>query len=142
MMFSKTCQYGIRAVLYLAVHTNFEHKLGVKEIAVSLDAPQPFLAKILQKLSKQDLITSVKGPKGGFYLSEKNRTTTIEKVVECIDGSEVFSSCVLGLPVCSEENQCPLHVHAFSFREGLKYQLKHQNVDELARRIKREEMDI
>ncbi len=142
MMFSKTCQYGIRAVLYLAVHTNFEHKLGVKEIAASLEVPQPFLAKILQKLSKNDLITSVKGPKGGFYLSNKNRIITIEKVVECLDGADVFTSCVLGLPICSEENPCPLHVHAFSFRAGLKYQLKHQNVDELARRIKREKIDI
>jgi len=141
-MFSKACKYGIRAVLYLAVHAKLNNKRSVQEIADALKVPKHFLGKILQQLSKQQLISSTKGPNGGFFLSLENYDTTIEKIIECIDGIDVFSSCVLGLPVCSEENPCPLHIHAFAFREGLRYQLKHQSIEELARKIKKEEIRI
>ncbi len=141
-MFSKACKYGIRSVLYLAVHTDLEHKLGAKEIATALNVPKHFLAKILQQLSRKDLIASAKGPSGGFYLPEEKRQITIAQIIECIDGADIFSSCVLGLPVCSEENPCPLHIHVFSFRESLKYQLRHQGIDELAHRIDREGIHI
>ena len=71
-MFSKSCKYGIRAVLYLAVHSTNEKRLGVTEIASELDVPKHFLAKILQQLAKENLISSTKGPTGGFFLNAKN----------------------------------------------------------------------
>ena len=141
-MFSKACKYAIRAVLYLAVHTDVKKKLGAKEVATAIDVPKHFLAKILQQLSRQDLIASIKGPNGGFYLPDEKRNITIAQIIECIDGRDTFSSCVLGLPVCSEEKPCPLHIHAFTFRESLKYQLRHQSIDELAHRINKEGIQI
>ena len=141
-MFSKTCKYGIRAVLFLAVFTDEQKKLGVKEIAEELGVPRHFLGKILQVLSKNLLISSVKGPGGGFYMNAQNRQTKIDEIVQCLDGGDLFNTCVLGLKNCSNENPCPLHVQAFAYREGLKYQLQHQTVDELARRIERESIRI
>ena len=70
-MFSQACKYAIRAVLYLAVHASEGKKVGVKDIAAALDVPKYFLAKILQQLSRNNLISSTKGPSGGFFLSEK-----------------------------------------------------------------------
>ena len=141
-MFSQACKYAIRAVLYLAVHASEGKKAGVKEIAAALDVPKYFLAKILQQLSRNNLISSTKGPSGGFYLSGQNLEATLKEVVECIDGPDVFNSCILGLPVCSSENPCPLHVQAFAYLEGLHYQLKHQAIGDLAKRIEREEQKI
>lgn len=65
-MFSKACTYAIRAALYLAVHAGPQARLGVKEIAEALDVPKHFLAKILQQLVRNNLVSSVKGPSGGF----------------------------------------------------------------------------
>lgn len=141
-MFSKSCKYAIRAVLYLAVNSNEEKKLGVKEISEELDVPKHFLAKILQQLSKHGLISSTKGPSGGFYLSESDLHKPLRLVVESIDGPEVFHSCILGLPVCSSENPCPLHTTAFAYRQGLLQLLDDQDIEELARKVKTNELNI
>ncbi len=141
-MFSKSCKYAMRAVLYLALNGNEEKKLGVKEIADELNVPKHFLAKLLQQLSKNQLISSTKGPSGGFYLNDQNKETSLRKVVETIDGPEVFNTCILGLPVCSSENPCPLHFKALEYREGLLEVVEGKKIEELARRIKDENLTI
>ncbi|MCP3932794.1 MAG: Rrf2 family transcriptional regulator [Bacteroidetes bacterium] len=141
-MFSKACKYGIRAILYLAVHSSEEKKIGVKEVSKGLDLPMHFLAKILQQLSKKKFISSSKGPSGGFFLTEENLEVTLEQVVEQIDGPDVFTSCIIGLPVCSSDDPCPMHVQALAYREGLMYQFKYQSVGELARRVRDENLLI
>lgn len=141
-MFSKACTYGIRAALYLAAHAQDGQRLGVREIAEALDVPQHFLAKILQQMVRNQLVSSAKGPHGGFYLSEANREVRLRQIVISIDGPDAFTSCVLGLSVCSSTHPCPLHVQAMAYRDGLHYQLKHQQVGELAERILREDLKI
>ncbi len=141
-MFSKACKYAIRSSLYLAAHTSDQHKLGVKEIAEELEIPKHFLGKILQQLSRQGLISSTKGPSGGFYLSEENAKVTLSQIVECIDGLDIFNKCILGLAECSSPNPCPLHTQAAAYREGLNFQLKHQTITELARKVKAEQLKI
>ncbi|MBK8043452.1 MAG: Rrf2 family transcriptional regulator [Haliscomenobacter sp.] len=141
-MFSKSCKYAIRAVLYMAYKTSPDQRVGVKEIADTLDVPGPFLAKLLQQLTRNNLVSSVKGPNGGFFLSEKNRNEPLRKVVECIDGPEVFSACILGLPVCSSENPCPLHTQAFIYREGLLQMVGKKTVAEIAAQVTQEGLSV
>ncbi|MEZ4948078.1 MAG: Rrf2 family transcriptional regulator [Saprospiraceae bacterium] len=131
-MFSKACKYGIRAAIFIAVKTREGQKSGVVEISDTLNVPKAFLAKILQKLVKADLISSTKGPYGGFYLSEENMKKTVDHIITCIDGDDLFKGCVLGLPVCSESNPCPLHEKVYPFREGIYYQMRHQTIADLA----------
>lgn len=135
-MFSKTCRYGIRAVLYLA-SLEIHLKKGAYEIAEALDVPAPFLAKILQQLSKSGYISSTKGPGGGFYLNEANRASNLEGIINCIDGPELMHGCVLGLPSCSNIRHCPLHIQANAYRQGLRYQLEHQSIQDLAKEMKK-----
>jgi Rrf2 family iron-sulfur cluster assembly transcriptional regulator len=141
-MFSKSCKYAIRAVLFLAIHADPDHKIGVKEIAEALDVPKHFLAKILQQLSRYNLITSVKGPSGGFYLSEENRQASLRSVIECIDGPEVFTSCILGLQVCSSEHPCPLHTQAYIYREGLLRLVDGKTIDQLSKQVELEGLNL
>jgi Rrf2 family iron-sulfur cluster assembly transcriptional regulator len=141
-MFSKSCKYAIRAVLYLAIRAKEEHKLGVKEIAEALDMPRPFLAKLLQQLSRHHLISSTKGPNGGFYLSADNARANLRGVVESIDGPEIFTSCILGFSICSNENPCPLHSRALIYRQGLLEMLEDQSITEVAKRVERQELKI
>ncbi|MCB0554499.1 MAG: Rrf2 family transcriptional regulator [Phaeodactylibacter sp.] len=141
-MFSKSCKYAIRAVLYLAANASEAQKAGVKEIADALDVPKHFLAKILQDLSRHNLISSAKGPSGGFFLSEKNRRATLRSVVESIDGPDIFTSCILGLPVCSSENPCPLHSQAMKYRNGLLDLIEHQPIEEVARKVREKGLQL
>lgn len=134
-MFSNSCKYGIRAVLYLAINTKNGEKVGAKGIAENLNVPKPFLAKILQELSRHNLISSAKGPKGGFYLNKENLEQPLLNIIELIDGQQVFSSCILGLPVCSSETPCPLHFKATAYRNGLLEIISGQSIEDLATSI-------
>ena len=134
-MFSKSCKYAVRAVLYLAIKTNEESKMGVLELASKLDVPKHFLAKILQQLSKNKLVSSSKGRNGGFYLSEKNMQSNLLAVIEVFDGTDVFSECILGLDVCSGENPCPYHYTIAESRNEFLGQLQTETIADTAIRI-------
>lgn len=127
-MFSKSCQYALRAVIYLARQTEDDRNTGVKEIAEKLMIPHQFLAKILQQLSKQNLLSSIKGPNGGFYLSEENLDVSLLQIVECVDGPGMLTSCIMGLPHCSTARPCPLHHHVFGWREEFRNMLAEKRI--------------
>lgn len=134
-MLSKSSKYAIRAVLYLSINSNENKKLSPIEIAESIDIPAPFIAKILQKLTKRGLITSVKGRGGGFYLTEKNKKNSIISIVDSIDGVDKFQECMLGLPICSDLNPCPIHNTISILRKNIVEHLTYKTIDELASEV-------
>ena len=113
-MFSKSCEYAIKAMIFVAQKSKDENRVGVKEIAKGIDAPEHFIAKILQDLGKKKLIHSVKGPNGGFYMDSLNLKSSISDIVKAIDGDSLYKDCVIGLKACSEKNPCPVH---FEYKE-------------------------
>lgn len=141
-MFSKTCKYAIRAVLFLATHTDEDKKMGVEQMAVELAAPKHFLAKILQQLSKHRMISSAKGRNGGFYLSEKNKSANLLTVIESFDGKGVFTDCVLGLDNCSNDNPCPYHDSVQKWRTAFYMQLQGETIEESAIRIEEQGLKL
>jgi len=108
-IFSKTCEYAMRAVFYIAQKSEEGQKVGIREIAFHINSPEPFLAKILQKLSKDGLILSSKGPNGGFYVDSGGLQRPLADIVRAIEGDSIFTGCGMGLSYCSETNPCPLH---------------------------------
>jgi len=111
-MLSNTCKYAIRAVIYLALNGN-EKKIGIKEISKELEIPTPFLGKILQQLAKHKMLSSTKGPNGGFLLAKPAKEITLLNIIEIIDGLDLFNDCLIGLSTCSanahNDVQCPTH---------------------------------
>lgn len=112
-MFSKACEYGIRATLYVAAQSLQGKRVVLPEIAKAIDSPEPFTAKILQQLAKAKLVKSNKGPNGGFSLSENDLDNIkLKDLVLAIDGDSLFKECGLGLKSCDELAPCPIH-HKF-----------------------------
>lgn len=111
-MFSKTCEYAIRAMLFIAQQSKDGKKVGIKEIAGGIGSPEPFIAKILQDLGRKGLLQSAKGPNGGFFLHKKDFDCSLADIVMVVDGDQLFSGCGLGLKNCSEAKPCPIH-HEF-----------------------------
>ena len=134
-MFSTSCKYAIRSTLFLANYSDKDKKIGVKEIAEALQLPKAYLAKILQELTKRNLVSSVKGRNGGFFLSEQDRQHTLEDIVEAIDGKGSFSECILGLAVCSSESPCPLHTKSKEHREGSQLLFNMNSIDEISNNL-------
>ncbi len=109
-MFSKTTEYALRATLYIAANSSPERKLSINEISAAIDSPRSFTAKILQRLSANErLISSSKGPGGGFYMTEKAGKQPAKIILETMDEDALLNKCVLGLSRCSDEKPCPMH---------------------------------
>lgn len=108
-IFSKTCEYAIRAVFFIAQKSENGERVGIKEIAAGIDSPELYLGKILQDLSRKGLISSAKGPGGGFYIEGPALKAPLIDIVKAVDGDGLFYGCGLGLKECSEKNPCPFH---------------------------------
>lgn len=136
-MFSKTCEYGIRATIFIASQSYQDKIVGLKDIAKKIDSPEAFTAKILQILSKNNIIHSIKGVGGGFEI-QKDMMNQIKlaHIVTALDGESVFTGCGLGLTHCSEEHPCPMHDKFKSIRNELADMLENTNLEELALGIK------
>lgn len=135
-MLTNATKIAIRATLYLAMFSNETKKLGVKHIAETLEIPKPFLAKLLQKLNKNDIVSSTKGPRGGFYLNEINTKKRVWDIIACIDNPERFDQCFLGLAQCSDENPCPVHFTVSPFKKRIMKDFKDKTIKQFANEIK------
>lgn len=136
-MFSKSCEYAIRATIFIASKCCEKRKVGIKEIAIAIDSPIAFTAKILQKLSKNKIVNSTKGVNGGFEISqEKLKQIKLIQIVVAIDGNSVFLGCGLGLGNCSEDHPCPVHYKFKEVKEGLVSMLENTTLEELALGVK------
>lgn len=110
MFLSKSFGYAIRGILYVAIKTDANQKVQLAEIASQLAVPRYFLAKIMKQVVKDGILSSTKGPYGGFSVNDKTLKVTLVRLIELTDGLEQFNSCVLRLRKCNVTNPCPLHI--------------------------------
>ena len=136
-MFSKACEYGIRATIYIAVKSLENKRVSLKDIAKEIDSPEAFTAKILQVLSRDGIIDSAKGPMGGFEIDiKKMNKIKLSQVVSAIDGDSIYTKCGLGLKECSAKRPCPVHDQFKKIREDLQKMLETTNIHELSLGLK------
>jgi Rrf2 family protein len=120
-MLSSTCRYAIKAVIYIGTNSIQNQKIGIKKISAELDIPSPFLGKILQSLAKHKILTSIKGPNGGFGMGKKPEDIRLIEIVEIIDGIDNYNKCIIGVKECKEnEDQCSLHSRYAPLRAEIK----------------------
>lgn len=108
-MLTSACQYAIRACIYLSTKAVGNPLIGLKEIASEIDSPVPYTAKILNILAKEKILTSGRGPHGGFALNKQPESIRLMHIIDAIEGVNRFDSCLLGDKMCGELHQCPLH---------------------------------
>ncbi len=138
MVLSKACDYGLRAVLYVAAQQDRE-VVPIREMSERLNISFHFLTKILQTLTQQGLIQSFKGPRGGIRLSKPAESIRLMDVITAIDGDALFTECVLGLNRCGDDHPCPLHGKWAPIRDRLADLFRTATVAEMAAKVK--EMD-
>jgi Rrf2 family transcriptional regulator, iron-sulfur cluster assembly transcription factor len=129
VIFSKKCEYGLQAVLYLAAQMNRE-VIPAEEIAGKLSIPKEFVSKILQSLTESGIIYSRKGKSGGFSIAKDPKKIKLIDIVSAIDGLSMFSNCVLGFPNCNPDNPCPLHDKWGELRSKAYSMLTDENLDQ------------
>ena len=107
-MLSRTAEYALRTVLYLADHLD-EGLVGADELARVLGVPRNYLSKTLHRLSREHILASSRGKGGGFRLAADPARLTLLEVVEPFDAISSERRCLLGRPACDDRNPCPAH---------------------------------
>jgi len=145
-MFSNSCRYGIRAVVYIASQPLSKGKTGIKKISKDLDLPTPFLAKILQQLAKKKILSSTKGPHGGFSLMKDPRDISLLDIVNTIDGYDIFTNCIIHNGTCeclgNEKRYCTLHDDYEKTRSDLVKLFTNKSIYDLVKRADNSEFII
>jgi len=136
MLYSKPCEYAIRALAHVAQAPKNE-EVRAQEIARREKLPGPVLAKVLQELVRKGLLRSRRGPGGGFWLARRADLITLRDVVGAIDGLDHFQECAVGLDRCSDETPCPLHDTFKGIRAQIHRYLEETNIAEMASAIER-----
>ena len=137
-MFSKSCEYAIRATIFIATQSQSNANIGIKEIAKEIDSPIAFTAKILQVLVKNNILKSTKGVGGGFMILKNDlKNLKLSDIVIAIDENSVFLKCGLGLSNCSEDHPCPVHEKFKFVKKDLIFMLENTNLEELTVGIKK-----
>lgn len=138
-MFSKTCEYSIKAVLYIAGQSLLQVRSKMSDIVQQIGSPEAFTGKVLGTLSRHNIIDSYTGPNGGFEISkERLHVITIADIVRAIEGDEFFEDCVLGLGMCDAKHPCPMHPSVDPVRKKMIKVLQQTTVYELALGLKNE----
>lgn len=132
-MFSKACEYGIRATIFIARKSLNGERTSLKSITAEIDSPEAFTAKILQQLAKAKIIASVKGPNGGFEIAKEDiDSIRLSQIVNAIDGDSIYKGCGLGLKECNAQKPCPVHHKFTDIRSDLRVMLQGTYLFELA----------
>lgn len=108
MILSKSCIYGIQAAIFVASQQKSDY-VAISKIAAELNISFHFLTKVLQQLTQVGIMTSYRGPKGGVALVNDSKMTSLYDLIAALDGTEMFTECMLGLPGCGHAAPCPAH---------------------------------
>ncbi len=132
-MFSKACEYGIKAITYIAKESLKEKRVKIGEISENTELPEPFTAKILGVLNKHGIVHSQTGPNGGFLIEkDKMKDIKISEIVNAIDGDAIYNGCGLGFEACNADKPCPMHHKFVKVRSEMKKMLTSTSIYDLA----------
>ena len=107
-MISQSVEYALRAMVTLAQRD--PEPCTSQGLAEVTQVPGPYLSKLMRTLVRSGLVSSQRGPNGGFVLTKKPKQLTIWDVVESVDPLQRIHECPLGLK-SHGHTLCPLHRH-------------------------------
>jgi len=136
MLYSKGTEYAIRSLAWMAKE-NGNQARRAEDIAQRAEVPAPFLAKTFQKLAKDGILLSVKGPAGGYVLARLPSQLSLLDIVSSIDGTYDMDGCILGQGKCSDINSCPIHKKWLATKKGVLEFLKTATIADIALSLKK-----
>ena len=130
-MFSKSFGYALRGVLYITFRQDESRFVQVDEVASSLAVPKHFMGKILKRLAKEKILTSSKGPNGGFSVNANTSSIPLIRLAEVTSDLDILKTCVLRFKECNGQNPCPMHSQMEEIRNKLTSVMAHTTIHDL-----------
>ncbi len=109
MRISSRCEYGLRAMVYLAARTD-DGPVPLPEIAHSEAIPGPFLERILARLRQSGLVRATRGVSGGYELARPASAIAVGDVVTALEGPLSLVGCVPDEGGCQRAESCASRV--------------------------------
>lgn len=133
MIYSKTSEYAIRALIYFADYPK-EKGATVKQVSKDSGIPSSYVAKIFQCLVHADILKSRRGARGGYQLAQSPSRLTLLRVIESLDdrSQSPFSQCCMGFEKCEDRTPCPLHDVWADAKEKMRDRLSKKTIADLA----------
>lgn len=97
---SEASTIGLHAMVLIARSVD---GLNVQAISDRTGSSRHHIAKVLQRLVKENYLTSTRGPSGGFVLKKKPEEINLLQIYECIEGKIEISNCPLDHEICAFE---------------------------------------
>src|ERR1039458_2547943 len=108
MQLTRAADYAVRVMIHMATLPE-NARVPLPVLALATDAPSSFLSKVLQALSRAGLISSRRGPDGGFAILPSGRGASIRRVIEAVDGPIQLNVCLQSGRSCPRKSWCPAH---------------------------------
>lgn len=108
MQLTRAADYGVRVMICLASMPH-DARVSLPVLADATGAPISFLSKVLQALSRHQMIMSRRGQSGGFMISAQGRQASVRQIIEAIDGPIQLNLCLVAGKSCTRKAWCPAH---------------------------------
>ncbi len=108
MQLTRAADYGVRVMIHLAGKQAGE-RVSLPELAQAANAPESFLSKVLQALTRAGLVISRRGQAGGFAISARGGDATIRDIIEAVEGPIRLNVCLVEGCSCSRKSWCTAH---------------------------------
>lgn len=110
MLYSKTCEYAIRALAYIASKEDALTYTSTVEVKKATGIPGPYLSKVFGVLVRKTILKAKQGPGGGFSFARDPKEISLLNVIESIETTELVErQCIMGLSECNAKHACPMH---------------------------------
>jgi Rrf2 family protein len=126
MLVTRETDYAVRTVVYLA--REGERTANVSEVAHAMHIPKSFLAKILQRLTKNNILISTRGVKGGFKLAKEPSEISLFDIMMSIQGPATINLCVIDSKKCRLSTTCSVHPVWVDIRQEVEKRLQKQTI--------------
>lgn len=105
MKLSPAAELAMRGVLVLAQNYG-QGPTTLADICRQRDLSREYLAKVFGLLSRADLVTPVRGKKGGYMLSRDPSEISLLEIIEAVEGEQALNLCQYDPPKCEYAEEC------------------------------------
>jgi Rrf2 family protein len=134
MQLTRAADYATRVMIHLATLPQHE-RASLPALTSATGAPESFLSKVLQALSRAKMIASRRGQLGGFEILPHGRKASMREVIEAIDGPVYLNICLASERACGRQNWCPAHTVWVEAQQAMLDVLGRESIAGLAMRV-------
>ncbi len=141
MQITRAADYAVRVMIHIAGLPKGT-TVRLKTLSAAVDVTETFLAKVLQTLTRAGLLSSKRGPDGGFELVPGSELSTILDVITAVEGPMQLNACLNECGSCERKHWCPAHVVWAEAQIALLTVLNRETIADLAQRGEEKKLTV